>query len=139
MTCLAVDDADPPPAQPEEMDIEDHLDQSGSKPTSRSVTPNSDQGMMKGGSPTSGTSKGSLKREHEEEEDCESELEIADNDGRNVFKNAGKLIDGAVTNSDFEVWWSLQAFIVRGSCSSIVQAHHFCSNFLPYVVLHSSR
>ena len=103
MTCLsATTSTEASPSQPEEMETDLHLDQTSSKPTSRSVTPNSDGGM-KGGSPASGTSKGSLKREHEE--DSESELEITDNDGRNVFKNAGKLIDGAVTNSDFEVRW----------------------------------
>ena len=109
MTLLLAGSSDPAPAAPaetEEMETEENQDQTNSsKPNSRSVTPCSD--VMKG-SPASGTSKGSLKREHEEEDDCESELEIADGDGRNVFKNAGKLIDGAVTNSDFEVrgvWW----------------------------------
>ena len=122
MTCLAAADSDPPPEQPEEMDAEDQLEQAGSKPTSRSVTPCSDSGMK--GSPASGASKGSLKREHDEDEDCESELEIADSDGRNVFKNAGKLIDGAVTNSDFEVGRWIQLFIIGGLCSLIVQAQH---------------
>lgn len=106
MTLLLAGSVDPAPAETEEMETEDHQDQNNSsKPNSRSGTPCSD---VTKGSPASGTSKGSLKREHEEEEDdCESELEIADGDGRNVFKNAGKLIDGAVTNSDFEV---------RGEC-----------------------
>ena len=76
------------------------------KPRSRSLTPCSDGGM-KGSSPASGTSRGSLKRELEEEEDdmvSECELEIADSgapDGRTRIKT--NFNDGAVTNSDAEV------------------------------------
>lgn len=66
-----------------------------SKPSSRSVTPCSEEAPR---SPAgSGGSKGSLKRELEEEE---SEGEVGE---VNVFKNAARLIDGAVMNSDVEV------------------------------------
>ena len=94
------------------------VESSSLKPRSRSLTPLSD-GVK--GSPTSGGSRNSLKREHEEDDGSECELEIADG-GRMGFK--GSFNEGAVNNSDPEV----RVTIVERRFSKLTDLHQ-CMNF----------